>query len=135
MLRAGEIMNLLGFAERTQIWPRLRRALLTFWLPLVLLAVVPVIIVLLANVSWGIILAFVCGAIAGIIGRWLTSGPKDLKEFILTTMLGTAGAFLSTFVIQDTGWFQGASLIVIIGAVVAMLIWTSPVVTIRSKQH
>jgi hypothetical protein len=46
----GTLMSLEGFIHRTQIGARFKRALLFYWLPLVVAAVVPVIVTIL--VSW-----------------------------------------------------------------------------------
>ena len=75
----------------------------------------------------GIIWIIVIGFIAGMIARVLSPGPNKPSGFILTTVLGIAGAFLATFVGQTVGWYrpdQGAGLIAAtIGAVVALFIW------------
>ena len=72
---------------------------------------------------WIIIVGFV----AGIIARMISPGPNDPKGFILTTVLGIAGAFLATFVGQMLGWYrpdQGAGFITAtIGALVVLFIW------------
>ena len=69
----------------------------------------------------------IVGLVAGLIARWLSPGPNDPKGFILTIVLGIAGAFLSTFVGQAIGWYrpdQGAGFIAAtIGAVVVLFIW------------
>ena len=46
----------------------------------------------------GIIWIIVVGFIAGIIARFLSPGPNNPSGFILTTILGIAGAFLATWV-------------------------------------
>ena len=52
--------------------------------------------------------------------------------FILTTLLGIAGAFLATFIGQTIGWYQldqGAGLIgATVGALIVLLIWNRLVV-------
>src|SRR6185312_10267562 len=45
----------------------------------------------------GIIWIIVVGFIAGIIARMLSPGPNNPSGFILTTVLGIAGAFLETW--------------------------------------
>jgi uncharacterized membrane protein YeaQ/YmgE (transglycosylase-associated protein family) len=69
----------------------------------------------------------IVGLIAGLIARWLSPGPNNPQGFILTIVLGIAGAFLSTFVGQMIGWYrpdQGAGFIAAtIGAVVVLFIW------------
>jgi uncharacterized membrane protein YeaQ/YmgE (transglycosylase-associated protein family) len=67
------------------------------------------------------------GFVAGIIARWLSPGPNNPSGFILTTVLGIAGAFLATFIGQAIGWYnssQGAGFITAtVGAVVVLFIW------------
>jgi uncharacterized membrane protein YeaQ/YmgE (transglycosylase-associated protein family) len=123
MLCIGEIMNLVGPAERNQIWPRLRWAMLIFWLPLVLLAAVPVGIVLFASIFPTIMIGFMSGVIA----RLLHPGPNDLMGNILTYLLGIAGALVATFIGPLIGGYrfdQRTTLIsAIIGATIVLFIW------------
>jgi uncharacterized membrane protein YeaQ/YmgE (transglycosylase-associated protein family) len=76
---------------------------------------------------WNIIWIIVIGFVAGIIARVLSPGPNDPKGFILTTVLGIAGAFIATFIGQTIGWYrldQGAGLIgATVGAVLILFIW------------
>jgi uncharacterized membrane protein YeaQ/YmgE (transglycosylase-associated protein family) len=76
-----------------------------------------------SNIIWIIVIGF----IAGLIARVLSPGPNDPKGFLLTTVLGIAGAFLATFIGQIVGWYrldQGAGLIgATVGALVVLLIW------------
>jgi uncharacterized membrane protein YeaQ/YmgE (transglycosylase-associated protein family) len=75
----------------------------------------------------GILWIIVVGFVAGMIARWLSPGPNDPKGFILTVVLGIAGAFLATFIGQAIGWYgssQGAGFITAtIGALVVLFIW------------
>ena len=75
----------------------------------------------------GILWIIIVGFIAGLIARWLAPGPKNPSGFILTTVLGIAGAFLATWVGQAIGHYspdQGAGFITAtIGAVVVLFIW------------
>ncbi len=75
----------------------------------------------------GIIWIIVVGFIVGIIARLLSPGPNNPSGFILTTVLGIAGAFLATFVGQAIGHYgpnQGAGFITAtIGALVVLFIW------------
>jgi uncharacterized membrane protein YeaQ/YmgE (transglycosylase-associated protein family) len=75
------------------------------------------------NIVWMIIIGFV----AGLIARFLAPGPNNPAGFILTTLLGIAGAFVATFIGQAVGWYgpeQGAGLIAsVVGAVVVLFIW------------
>ena len=75
------------------------------------------------NILWIIIIGFV----AGLIARFLAPGPNNPTGFILTTLLGIAGAFLATFIGQAIGWYrldQGAGLIgAVVGALVVLFVW------------
>jgi uncharacterized membrane protein YeaQ/YmgE (transglycosylase-associated protein family) len=72
---------------------------------------------------WIIIIGFV----AGFIARFLMSGPKKPKGFVLTTALGVAGAFLATIIGQLANLYrpdQGAGFVgATIGALVILFIW------------
>ncbi len=75
----------------------------------------------------GILWIIVVGFVAGIIARLVTPGANKPSGFILTTVLGIAGAFLATFVGQTIGHYspeQGAGFITAtIGAIVVLFIW------------
>jgi uncharacterized membrane protein YeaQ/YmgE (transglycosylase-associated protein family) len=76
-----------------------------------------------SNIIWIILI----GLIAGLIARFLSPGPNEPKGFILTTVLGIAGAFLATFIGQTVGWYrldQGAGLIgATVGALLVLFVW------------
>jgi uncharacterized membrane protein YeaQ/YmgE (transglycosylase-associated protein family) len=76
-----------------------------------------------SNLLWVILIGF----IAGLIARVLSPGPNNPNGFILTTVLGIAGAFLATFLGQTVGWYrldQGAGLIgATVGALLVLFIW------------
>jgi uncharacterized membrane protein YeaQ/YmgE (transglycosylase-associated protein family) len=80
----------------------------------------------------GIIWIIVIGFIAGIVARVISPGPNNPQGFIFTTVLGIAGAFLSTFIGQTIGWYrpdQGAGFIAAtLGAVIVLFIWNRLVV-------
>jgi uncharacterized membrane protein YeaQ/YmgE (transglycosylase-associated protein family) len=67
------------------------------------------------------------GLVAGVIARLLAPGPNNPGGFILTVVLGVAGAFLATFIGQTIGWYrpdQGAGFIAAtVGALVVLFIW------------
>jgi uncharacterized membrane protein YeaQ/YmgE (transglycosylase-associated protein family) len=67
------------------------------------------------------------GFVAGILARILSPGPNNPSGFILTTVLGIAGAFLATFIGQQIGHYgpnQGAGFITAtIGALIVLFIW------------
>jgi uncharacterized membrane protein YeaQ/YmgE (transglycosylase-associated protein family) len=75
----------------------------------------------------GIIWIIVVGFVAGIIARILSPGANNPSGFILTTVLGIAGAFLATMIGQAFGHYgpdQGAGFITAtIGALVVLFIW------------
>jgi len=70
---------------------------------------------------------FIVGGVAGILARIISPGPNNPTGFILTIVLGIAGAFLATFVGQMIGWYrpdQGAGFITAtVGALVVLFIW------------
>jgi uncharacterized membrane protein YeaQ/YmgE (transglycosylase-associated protein family) len=80
----------------------------------------------------GIIWIIVIGLVAGIIARVLSPGPNNPSGFILTALLGIAGAFLATFIGQSIGWYrldQGAGFIAAtLGALIVLFIWNRLVV-------
>ena len=69
----------------------------------------------------------IVGLVAGILARILSPGPNNPSGFILTVVLGIAGAFLATFVGQAIGHYgpdEGAGFITAtIGALVVLFIW------------
>ena len=75
------------------------------------------------SILWIVLIGFV----AGIIARMVSSGPNNPTGFILTIVLGVAGAFLATFIGQAIGWYradQGAGFIAAtVGALLVLFIW------------
>ena len=69
----------------------------------------------------------IVGLVAGFLARLLSPGPNNPTGFILTMVLGIAGAFLVTFIGQAIGHYgpnQGAGFITAtIGALVVLFIW------------
>ena len=69
----------------------------------------------------------IVGLVAGFLARLLSPGPNNPSGFILTVVLGIAGAFLATFIGQSIGHYgpdQGAGFITAtIGALVVLFIW------------
>ena len=67
------------------------------------------------------------GLVAGVVARLISPGPNNPSGFILTVVLGIAGAFLATFVGQAIGHYgpnQGAGFITAtIGALLVLFIW------------
>ena len=75
------------------------------------------------SIVWIIII----GLVAGIIARMISPGPNNPTGFILTALLGIAGAFVATFIGQAIGWYrpdQGAGLLgATVGAILVLFIW------------
>src|SRR5713101_4848611 len=75
----------------------------------------------------GIIWIIVIGFVAGIIARLVSPGQNNPSGFILTTVLGVAGAFFATWIGQLIGWYrpdQGAGFIgATVGAMLVLFIW------------
>jgi len=75
------------------------------------------------HIIWIILIGFV----AGIIARLLAPGPNNPAGFILTTLLGIAGAFVATWIGQAVGWYrpgqQAGLLGAVVGALVVLFVW------------
>ena len=82
----------------------------------------------MSNIIWIILIGF----IAGLVARLVSPGPNQPSGFVLTTVLGIAGAFVATFIGQTVGWYrldQGAGLIgATVGALAVLFIWNRLVV-------
>jgi uncharacterized membrane protein YeaQ/YmgE (transglycosylase-associated protein family) len=65
--------------------------------------------------------------VAGVIAKFILPGKNEPSGFILTTVLGIVGAFVSTYLGQALGWYgpgEGAGFIgAIVGAVIVLAIW------------
>ena len=75
----------------------------------------------------GIIWVIIVGFIAGVIAKLISPGPNNPAGFVMTSLLGIAGAFLATFIGQSIGHYapdQGAGFITsTIGALIVLFIW------------
>ena len=75
------------------------------------------------SIIWIILIGF----LAGVIAKLIHPGPNEPSGFILTTLLGIAGAFVATYLGQAIGWYrvdQGAGLIgATVGAVIVLFVW------------
>jgi uncharacterized membrane protein YeaQ/YmgE (transglycosylase-associated protein family) len=75
----------------------------------------------------GILWTLVIGFLAGVIAKFLHPGPNEPTGFIVTTLLGIAGAFVATYLGQAIGWYrpgEGAGLIgAVVGAFIVLVIW------------
>jgi uncharacterized membrane protein YeaQ/YmgE (transglycosylase-associated protein family) len=74
------------------------------------------------NIIWTIVIGFVAGAVA----KFLTPG-KDGGGFILTTVLGVAGAVVANVLGRFVGWYgegEGGGFIAsVVGAVIILLVF------------
>jgi uncharacterized membrane protein YeaQ/YmgE (transglycosylase-associated protein family) len=75
------------------------------------------------SIIWTIIIGF----IAGVIAKFIHPGRNEPSGFILTTLLGIAGAFVATYLGQKLGFYQAnesAGLFgAVIGAIVVLVVW------------
>ena len=75
------------------------------------------------SILWTVIIGF----IAGVLAKLIHPGPNEPRGFILTTLLGIAGAFVATYLGQAIGWYhagEGAGLIgAIVGALIVLFVW------------
>jgi uncharacterized membrane protein YeaQ/YmgE (transglycosylase-associated protein family) len=74
------------------------------------------------HIVWTIIIGF----LAGLIAKFITPG-REPSGFIVTTLIGIAGAFVATYLGQAIGWYQagqGAGFIgAVVGAVILLVIY------------
>jgi uncharacterized membrane protein YeaQ/YmgE (transglycosylase-associated protein family) len=77
----------------------------------------------LMSIIWTIIIGF----IAGVIAKFIMPGDNEPKGFILTILLGIAGAFLATWLGQAIGWYgpndQAGLIGAVVGALIVLFIW------------
>ena len=75
----------------------------------------------------GIIWTIMIGGVAGVIAKFIMPGDNEPKGFILTILLGIAGAFIATWLGQAIGWYgpndQAGFIGAIVGAIIILLIW------------
>jgi uncharacterized membrane protein YeaQ/YmgE (transglycosylase-associated protein family) len=73
-----------------------------------------------------VLVTILIGLVVGIIAKFLMPG-RDPGGFIITTLLGIAGAFLANFVGQKAGWYapgEPAGFIAsVVGAMVLLLLY------------
>ena len=76
------------------------------------------------HILWVILIGFVAGIIAKLIHPGSSNEPSG---FILTTLLGIAGAFVATYLGQAVGWYrpdEAAGLIgATVGALIVLFVW------------
>ena len=74
-------------------------------------------------ILWTIVIGFIVGVIA----KFITPGSNEPKGFILTTVLGVAGAFLATYAGRYMGWYMPGETAgffgALVGAVVLCVLW------------
>ncbi len=75
------------------------------------------------NIMWTVIL----GLATGIIARVVAPGRKGPFGFMLTGLLGIIGAFVTSYLGQEAGWYQAGDnsglIAAVFGAIVLLLIW------------
>lgn len=73
-----------------------------------------------------IIWTILIGAVAGIVAKLLMPG-KDPGGFIITILLGIAGAFVATYLGQAVGWYgpedEAGFIGAILGAIIILIIY------------
>jgi uncharacterized membrane protein YeaQ/YmgE (transglycosylase-associated protein family) len=76
--------------------------------------------------QWGLLVTIIIGFIVGVIAKLIMPGKENMG-FIITTLLGIAGAFVATYAGQAVGWYEageGAGWIgSIVGAFVLLFIY------------
>jgi uncharacterized membrane protein YeaQ/YmgE (transglycosylase-associated protein family) len=75
----------------------------------------------------GILWTIIIGFVAGVIAKFIHPGSNEPAGFIVTTLLGIAGAFVATYLGQALGWYradEGAGLIgAVVGAIIVLVVW------------
>jgi uncharacterized membrane protein YeaQ/YmgE (transglycosylase-associated protein family) len=75
------------------------------------------------SIIWTIIIGF----IAGVLAKFVMPGDNEPKGFIVTTLLGIAGAFVATYLGQAVGWYrvgEGAGLVgAVVGAIIVLAVY------------
>ncbi len=74
----------------------------------------------------GIIMTFIIGLVVGVVAKLLKPG-KDPGGFIITALIGIAGAFVAKYVGQALGWYrpdESAGFIAsVVGAIILLVIY------------
>ena len=75
------------------------------------------------SIMWTVAL----GLAVGVIARLVTPGRKGPFGFMLTGLLGIIGAFATSYLGQEAGWYRAEDstglVAAVFGAVVLLLIW------------
>jgi uncharacterized membrane protein YeaQ/YmgE (transglycosylase-associated protein family) len=69
----------------------------------------------------GVIGTIIIGLLAGIVAKLLMPG-KDPGGFIITILLGIAGAFVATYLGEAVGWYRAGEQAGFLGAVVGAIL-------------
>ncbi len=69
----------------------------------------------------GILWTIIIGFLAGVVAKFLMPG-RDPGGFIITTLLGIAGAFVATYLGEAVGWYRAGEGAGFIGAIVGAII-------------
>lgn len=64
----------------------------------------------------------VIGFLAGLLARFLMPGPNEPKGFVMTTLLGIAGAFAATFIGRAIGLYGAGAGAGLIGATLGAIL-------------
>ena len=70
----------------------------------------------------GLLWIMLIGFVAGTVARLLMPGPNTPKGFVVTTVLGIAGALLATYVGNATGLYRPHQFAGFVGAAVGALV-------------
>ena len=87
---------------------------------------------LLGSSSW-LYIIFI-GLIVGLLARFLKPG-NDGMGFILTILLGIAGAVLASFIGQKMGWYAPGQAAGFIGALIGAIVILLAVSLVRGKKR
>jgi uncharacterized membrane protein YeaQ/YmgE (transglycosylase-associated protein family) len=75
------------------------------------------------SIIWTVIM----GAVVGMIAKFIMPGSNEPKGFVLTAILGIAGALLAGYLGQAIGWYsagQGAGFIgSLVGAIILIVVY------------
>ena len=83
-----------------------------------------------------IIVTIVIGLVVGVVAKFLMPG-RDPGGFIITTLLGIAGAFVAKFVGEKLGWYgstDAAGFIASVGGAMLLLLLYRLITNFRRKK-
>ena len=69
----------------------------------------------------GLIWTIIVGFIVGVVAKFVHPG-RDNMGFIMTTLLGVAGAFVATYLGQAIGWYEAGQPAGFIGATLGAVV-------------